>query len=271
MRPYVIMSPGYTEKSWGVRTLHLLCHLLNGMDVPAFMHLPSEGSTNPSWNTPKATGAEVEEGIVVYPEVVRGNPLRGARVVRWLLNRPGYIMGNKIRPGRKDYFVAFSPIIDDTKPALNLQVSNEGLFHPHDLPEKSGELVYLGKGDPRARRAEIDEGRTEITKEWPATHVELADVLRRSEVVYSYDNLSGVNYEATLCGTLCVVIPNGPFTRQDIAKGELGLNGIAWGTDPAEIERARRTLPDAYPRYLEVLEYQEEGVRRFVAVTQNRW
>ena len=35
MRPYVIASPGYTEKSWGVRTLHQLCHRLNLLGVPA--------------------------------------------------------------------------------------------------------------------------------------------------------------------------------------------------------------------------------------------
>ena len=35
MRPYVIVAPGYTEKSAGVRALHLLCHLLNEMAVPA--------------------------------------------------------------------------------------------------------------------------------------------------------------------------------------------------------------------------------------------
>ena len=51
----------------------------------------------------------------------------------------------------------------------------------------------------------------------------------------------------------------------------MGLNGIAWGTAPEEIERATRTLPDAYPQYLRVIEKQEEGVRAFVQATQSRW
>ncbi|MCP9820991.1 hypothetical protein KBZ18_16040 [Synechococcus sp. Cruz-9H2] len=218
-----------------------------------------------------ATRDHVRDGIVVYPEIVKGNPLGAKRVVRWLLNRPGYIMGNPMKAGHDDYIVAWSRILDPTKPILNLQISDDGLFNPLALPSKEGELVYLGKGDPKARRPEIDNGRIEVTKSWPTTHVELANLLRHSKVIYSYDTLSGVNYEATLCGTLCVIIPNGPYTKDDIGRGELGLNGIAWGTDPYEIQRAIHTLPDAYTTYLKVLEQQGESVLAFVQATQERW
>jgi hypothetical protein len=270
VRPYVIVAPGYTEKSWGVRTQHLLCHLLNQMGVPAYMHLLRRSDTNPAWRTPIATRRHVDEGIVVYGEL-EANPLHARRVVRWILNRPGYINGTVVPFGPDDYVMAFSPMMDATKPILNLQTPNEGVFHPHDLPEKHGELFYVGKGLASARREDIERGRTEITRAWPATHPDLADLLRRSAVVYSYDTLTGINYEATWCGTLAVIIPNGPYTREDIARGELGLNGIAWGTDPVEIARAVRTLPDAYPQYLKVLERQHEGVAAFVAATQQRW
>ncbi len=272
MRPYVIVAPGYNPKSWGVRTLHLLCHLMNEIGVPAYLHLPPKSyGTNPLWNGPLATKDHIRDGIVIYPEIEKANPLKARRVVRWLLNRPGYIMGNKIKSGLDDYFVAFSAMMDDTKPTLNLQMPNEGLFHPRDLPTKSGELFYVGKGSERARIPSIEAGRTEVTRTWPSTHPEYAALLRRSEVIYSYDTLSGVNYEATLCGTLCIIIPNGPYTRADIAKGELGLNGIAWGTSEEEIARAKATLPDAYPHYLGVIARQNDGIRAFVEATQNRW
>jgi hypothetical protein len=271
MKPYVVVAPGYTQQSWGVRTLHLLCHLLNRMGVPAYVHLMSGSATNPAWQTPLAAPEHAAAGIVVYPEVVLDNPLRAPRVVRWLLNRPGYITGRKLRPRREDYVVAFSPMIDATRPILNLQTPDEGLFHPRDLPEKTGDLFYVGKGSHAARVPALERGRMEVTRTWPASHPEYADLLRRSQTILSYDTLTGVNYEATLCGTLCVIVPNGPYTRDDIARGELGLNGIAWGLDPDEVARARRTLPDAYPRYLEVIGRQDQGVRAFVEATQTRW
>ncbi len=271
MKPYVIATPGYTEKSWGVRTLHQLCHQLNELEVPAYLALMGSRATRPDWNTPQARGHHIRDGIVIYPEVVPDNFLRARRVVRWLLNRPGYINGAQIDFGPEDYVVAWSRIIDAHKPILNFQISNDGLFHPHDLPEKQGDLFYLGKGDPQARVPALEQGKTEITREWPEDHRHLADTLRRSRTVLSYDTLSGVNYEATLCGTLCVIIPNGPYTRADLARGELGLNGIAWGTEPEEIDRARRTLPDAWTRYLATIARQPAAVRGFVEATQDRW
>jgi len=271
MRPYVIVAPGYTEKSWGVRTLHQLCHLLNTMDVPASVVCLRRTATRPGWNTPLAQAHHLREGIVIYPEVVAGNFLGATRVVRWLLNRPGYINGVVPRYGPDDYLVAWSRIIDDTLPILNLQTWNDGLFHPHDLPPKHGELFWVGKGSGAARLPALEERAVEVTRQWPRTHPELADLLRRSCTLYSYDTLSGVNYEATLCGALCVIIPNGPYQREDIAKGELGMNGIAWGTAPEEIERARSTLPDAWPRYLSVVARQNDDVRAFVEATQSRW
>jgi hypothetical protein len=270
MKPYVILSPGYTEKSWGVRTLHLLCHLMNEMHVPAYLML-KHAVTNPKWNTPLAAPRHVRDGIAVYPEIVRANPLRAPRVVRWLLSRPGYINGVTMDEGPEDYVVAFSRMIDDTKPILNLQTANEGVFHPDNPPLRHGELFYVGKGSHTARIPALEHCKTEITRAWPASHPELANLLRRSRAIFSYDTLTGVNYEATLCGTLCIIIPNGPYTREDIAKGELGMNGMAWGAEPDEIERAVQTLPDAYPQYLRVVARQDEGIRAFVEATQSRW
>lgn len=271
MRPYVIVAPGYTEKSWGVRTLHQLCHRLNQLGAPAYMMLTNDAGTRADWTTPPAKVGHVRDGIVVYPEIVSGNFLRARRVVRWLLNRPGYVGRMPAPYGPDDYVVAWSRIIDHRLPILNIQIANDGLFHPEDLPSKDGELFYVGKGSRFARRPEIERTRVEVTREWPATHHDLAALLRRSRALYSYDTLSGINYEATLCGTLCVILPNGPYAREDIARGELGMNGIAWGDAPDEIARARRTLPDAWPAYLAAVARESEDVRAFIDATQARW
>ena len=50
-----------------------------------------------------------------------------------------------------------------------------------------------------------------------------------------------------------------------------GYGGAQVGEDPDEIARAARTLPDAYPNYLRVLERQHEGLEAFVTATQARW
>src|SRR5206468_9783222 len=86
----------YTHRSGGIRALHRLCHLLNEAGysarlLPNRLDLPF--ATNPAWNTPLHSGS-IGDGIVIYPEVVSGNPLLARRVVRWALNFPGKLGGD---------------------------------------------------------------------------------------------------------------------------------------------------------------------------------
>lgn len=40
-----------------------------------------------------ATLEDIDDAAVIYPEIVKGNPIGGKRVVCWLLNKPGAILG----------------------------------------------------------------------------------------------------------------------------------------------------------------------------------
>jgi len=111
---FVIYAPRYRSNSGGAIATHKLCDLLNraGYKASVFPHwMPSvissravtprsvawlasrvlRGlySTNPLYRTPAATAADVAQGVVVYPEIIGGNPLRATKYVRWLLHQPG--------------------------------------------------------------------------------------------------------------------------------------------------------------------------------------
>ena len=98
-RPYYIETPPYRRSSAGIRVMHMLCHVLNRLGEEAYVFT---SEVNPDLNTPTVTEDVVRrhlqagrEPIVVYPEIVSGNPRRAKSVVRYVLNVPGLIGGDK--------------------------------------------------------------------------------------------------------------------------------------------------------------------------------
>ena len=102
MKPIIICAPDYTHTSNGIRALHDLCHHINMLGGTARLLLVCEhaikscepAQMNPDWCTLGLQESErhfIEDGIVIYPETVHGNPLHAKRVVRWMGNKEGVL------------------------------------------------------------------------------------------------------------------------------------------------------------------------------------
>lgn len=267
MTPYVVVAPSYRHTSGGIRATHLLCHHLNRLGAEAYIALYSGSERNRQLNTPFPPQDVIKRAIAVYPEGVRDNPLGCKHVVRWWLNRPPFLPTYS----PDDYVVAYSRAVSDVYPLLTVEFVECELFHPNSMPEKVMECWWQGKAPDSLRDADVEHGRIEICNAWPRRREELAYLLRHSRLLVTYDTLTALTLEATLCGTPCVILPDGKYTKADLARTFPGMSGIAWGFDDRELEHAQGTVHLAYTDYLRNLDRQDEHLRAFITETQSRW
>lgn len=281
--PYYIVAPRYMPTSAGMRALHLLCHSLNQRGQISYLVLTSYSAASvcPDLLTPLLTPAIAhyhhEKGlipIVVYWDAIAGNPLGADCVVRYVLNFPG-LLGGTHSYDPAELLYGFSGVLAEAagvpENVLFIPVVDPSVFHPGPGDQKrSGSCFYAAKHKivHGATVSEEVRGGVEITLSYPATKPEIADLFRRSELFYCYEN-TALALEAMLCGCPAVFMPN-PYLTQVIALRELGRDGLAWGTEPSEIARAKATVHLVRERYLRACDEYWNQLDRFIQVTQAR-
>lgn len=279
MRDYLIYSYGYRHNIGGIRVLHKLCHLLNEAGCKAYLLLSA--TTNPDWNTPVATPEIqrriIEEGIVVYPEIVANNPLGARYVVRYILNQPG-LLGGGTSYAPEEVLFCHGEMLREFVPSddriLTIQVIDTSVYNNEGVGERAGGLFWVGKGKGLPR-IPATEGFTEITENWPKTWGELALLFKQAEIFYSYDDFTALTLEARLCGCPVVIIPSGRYSWEDLCGKSLagGVAGLAfWDDDPVIFEdnlrRACATVNDCYGDYLTFEARIVKQLERFINITQ---
>ncbi len=183
---YLIFAPEYQHNSAGVRALYRLQDELRNRGYAAKI---------------VQKGFASNDDIVVYPEIISGNPLGGKTVARWVLNYPGLLGGQKEYDEREIIFTWDKKYYD--APVLAVPVI-EDFFKNDGLPRKDG-CFWVGKGGNIPRIPET-EGLIEITYEWPKTREALAILLNSVKTFYTYDNNTMLISEAKACGCKVVVI-----------------------------------------------------------------
>jgi O-antigen biosynthesis protein len=243
-RPYVVSAPDYVSHSAGVKCLYRLCHELRLLGYKASV---ASGKTAPDFPVPLLTEKEarlacLDGAVAVYPEIVRGNPFGASTVARWVLNKPGYLDGDKVYDDRElvfSYSRAYDRHVSNRLAGhLHMPTIDRTIFFPPlSRRERVTELVYAGKSTVVAGVAPscaVAVGRATPPKAL------LGDLFRSAKRLWCFDNSTVVMYEAVLCGCLVVLVPDGSQSREDFERSELGLDGVAWGSE--ELARAESTL-----------------------------
>ncbi|MGD1824085.1 Glycosyl transferase family 2 [Chromobacterium violaceum] len=281
-RPYYILTPRYTRISNGIRALHLLCHYLNKLGEEAYV-LTRE--TDPELTTPLLSKEIVNRHksvnrvpIIVYPEVIHGNPMNGSSVVRYVLNHIG-LLGGPQRYDKSDMLVYWAaeyvdPARDADPSIILIPTVDTKIFNNENNPqdqERSEVLIYPGRYEQaREEFPSLFKDATVITQEWPHSHEELAALLRRGKVLYCFANSSIVS-EALLCGCP-IVFKETPFTARP--DGVPGINlafllpGVTGKDTPEAIEEARKAVAEYQKIYLQQLVDLPVQLRNFIEKSQ---
>lgn len=261
---FVIAAPDYTNIHGGVVALHRLCDCLNANGYDAFIEPLGEaiGVTHPGWNTPLWPRRDFDDVIVVYPEIVTGNPLNAARVVRWLLNRPAWFTRSPMEEQDHDLVITYNHQIDPTRPEVNLPLVDPSIFFPKDVTG-SGALLWIGKGSLPSDFNRS--GMTLLTNDWPASRREFAAKLRAADVLFTCDWLTSVIGEALMCATPVVLIGPQTWSPDEVAVWP----GMARQGEP--LDQARRDVSEFYPEYLRGLANIPLIIEHFVQLVNDHF
>ncbi|HSY18725.1 MAG TPA: glycosyltransferase [Candidatus Acidoferrales bacterium] len=228
---FTLVMPNYTFSSNGVMVLYLLSDLLEQLghhvtlvplDREVFMNHRDHYPARYLEKFETRYGLVDPESIAIIPETASFEIVSGLNTrkrVWYLLNRPFILTREPIMYAPEDLVVAYSGLI--SKVYFNLFILREipeltlPNGHTPAVPKENLILLYYGKSRtaviPKHIKRLIKKNGAEvvvINRLFPKSRDLLFDLLKRARLLVSYDPLTNLNYEATLCGTPCYIIDN---------------------------------------------------------------
>lgn len=302
---YYIYAPSYNENIGGYVVLHRLCHLLNQVDnTEAFLvpfvperlsitnfsvffrdawriirwlkngsFLKSKFRKNPYWHTPVKLKWEIndlDEAVVIYPEVTFGNPLHAKNVVRWFLHQPGYFT-KQVCIGVNELHFKFNSAIKDFNHCLSTLSNHElkVIYYPLELYNMDGaenddgccHLVRKGKDKKQCHPSDsvqID----------GLNHEQIAAIFKKSKRFICYDDYTAYSLFAVLCGCESIVVPGDGISKEQWYPNPTDRYGLAYGLSEEELILANQTKGKVLEHILNEHQRSMHNVLNFVEETK---
>jgi len=243
-KKFLIYIDSFDPSSGGQVALHKLCHDIRSLDREGYITCPQ---THSKLNASRPTSnlGDIDNIVVIYPEIVHGNPLQSKHVVRWILNTPGKCggVGDGFYKHKKD-----TDLIYKYSPFFEYDGSEDGMlrstFIDYECFNNKGlnrdvESCFLVK---KGGISEIKHDQNSINFSYYQSNWEnAAHLLNRCKYFYCYDNECFWVTLAALCGCIPIVIPNTDLTFDQWTNAfPFNKYGISFGLDM--ISYARETI-----------------------------
>lgn len=228
--------------------------------------------THPSMNVPVASREVLKRSIVVYPEIVSGNPLEAAHVVRWLLHRPDFF-GDAADFAPDEYLFYFQKAFAQGVQGVNedavlrIRWLRDDVYFDRKMGERKGACRMIRKAKwtgfcdiPEDDDAILLDGKT---------HQEIAEIFNRTERFYCHDPYTMYTFYAALCGCIPIIVPQPGVTFKALRPLEEERWGIAYG--PERVDWAQETRHLMIERFSRERARQDEMIENFVCALAKKF
>ncbi len=303
-KKFIVVAPSWIPQSGGITVLHKLANDLNllGYDTylaPTGPHglqwHPShiQFNTYSKYDKIKFITEEVmdnlDDAIVIYPEVWYGNLLNAPNVVRWMLGETNPIyMKSGITYGikhdgweEKDLWFYFTPLYTtnffnsyNNKNKNNILTLTE--FHRDIFKNKNKKRTLnswtLRKGNGIIKPTEyihdsndlffgdVLEGIDDFA--FAGKFNELSNLLNISNRFYSYDHYTFVNIQAAMCGATSIVCPKSGLNIDEFKNGYELNKYVAYGIN--DIKNTKPILNEITDHINQIEDNMIEQLHKFV-------
>ena len=212
-----------------------------------------------------------EKTIVIYPEIVKGNPLMAKNVVRWLLYHYPYANDNNAF-SKSDLFIAYRRVFNNLKlnPDNNIvkvKYFNSNLYRQNNFSKREGTCYVIYKGRKRNDLPSKYDGPVYDNN---MSQEEIVEMFNSHKYCYFYDMQTFYSTIAAVCGCIPILVPEKDKTLSDYRTSDEPLLGCAFGDSPEQIQYAIDTRNDL----LKTLDFDtknKENVRNLVEILQKHF
>lgn len=193
----------------------------------------------------KNPSIDINNSIVIYPEVTYGNPLNAKFVVRWLMYFYPYSKSSDAY-STNDLFIAFREYFNDidlnpNKLIITLNYFDSKLYRQYNFGQRKDKCYILRKGRKRKDLPKHFDG--PVFDDNMSQH-ELVKMFNEYRYCYSYDTQTFYTAIAAVCGCIPIVVMEPGKCESDyLGPGEKHL-GRAYGDSVEQIEYAKKTRDD---------------------------
>ncbi len=236
---YYIWAPDFDPHSGGILALNKLSHNLRSIGETSFL---VSRTSDPSLDIVKTNKISNNSNtVMIYPEIITGNPFGTKNVVRWLLNTPGVIAGDGIYED-KDLVFKYNDFFEysgDNEVSGILTAYDFDLSFWKDLKgPRRGQCFMIKKGYKRVHNMHDPKAMQIDGWERQGGNELLLKIFNSFETFVSYDTCTFVSVFAALCGCIPIVIPEPGVTREEwCSKIPLLRHGVAYGFDDIDREK----------------------------------